>query len=482
MIARRLARRTITRRLVRGLDDRLRFASAARTGLAKIFPDHWSFMLGEIALYGFVVLILTGIYVTFFFQPSLTETVYHGRYAPLAGTEASAAYASTVRLSWDVRMGLVMRQAHHWAALIFLAAIVAHLARIFFTGAFRRPREINWLVGLTMLLLAIFNGFSGYSLPDDLLSGVGLRIGYGVMLSIPVVGSWIAFLLFGGEFPADEIIHRFYVLHILVVPAAIAILLSAHIFILIRQKHSDFPGPGRREHNVVGSKFWPTYTLRSVSLLCAVLAASFALGGLVQINPIWLYGPFDPSAVTGPAQPDWYVGWLEGALRVWPSWELRASSHTIPNPFVPAVALPAVTFLLLYAWPFLEQWANHDLEMHQLLDRPRDHPVRLGLGLGVGTFYGLLLAAASNDLIARQTHWSVGAVTWAFRVGLVVVPPLVGAVAFVLARALKRSGAAGLMELSWSEVRLATRRARVVRPEGGHGVAPEPGRLSGEEG
>ena len=474
----------ITRRLLRALDDRLRFASAARSGLAKIFPDHWSFMLGEIAMYSFVVLILTGIYITFFFQPSLTETVYQGRYAPLAGTEVSAAYASTVRLSWDVRMGLVMRQAHHWAALIFLAAIVVHLARIFFTGAFRRPRELNWLVGLTMLLLGIFNGFSGYSLPDDLLSGVGLRIGYGVVLSIPVVGSWIAFLLFAGEFPAESIIHRLYVLHILVVPAVIAILLSAHIFILVRQKHSQFPGPGRTEHNVVGSKLWPTYALRSLGLLCAVLAVVFALGGLAQINPIWLYGPFDPAAVTAPAQPDWYVGWLEGALRVWPSWELRAGAHTVPNPFVPAVALPAVTFLLLYAWPFLEQWATRDLGMHQILDRPRDHPVRLALGLGAGTFYGLLLAAASNDLIARQTHWPVGAVTWAFRIGLVPVPLLVTAVALVVARALRRSGAPGVLSLSWSQVLQATRRSArgTGPPAAGEAERPSPGRLSGEEG
>ena len=473
----------IIRRLVRGLDDRLRFASAARSGLAKVFPDHWSFMLGEIALYSFVTLVLTGVYITFFFEPSLTETVYQGRYAPLVGRTASAAYASAVRLSWDVRMGLVMRQAHHWAALIFLAAIVVHMLRIFFTGAFRRPREINWLIGLTMLLLGIFNGFSGYSLPDDLLSGVGLRIAYGVFLSIPVIGSWAAFLLFGGEFPAESIIHRLYVLHILVVPAVIAILLSAHIFILVRQKHSQFPGPARTEHNVVGSKLWPTYSLRSLSLVFAVTATTFALGGFAQINPIWLYGPFDSAAVTAPAQPDWYIGWLEGALRVWPSWELRTAHHMVPNPFVPTVALPLVTFLGLYAWPFLEQWANRDLGMHQLLDRPRDHPVRLAVGLWGVTFYGLLLAAASNDLIARQTHWPVQNVTWAFRIGLVVVPLAVAGVALVLARALKRTGAPGVLSLSWSQVVEATRRTtRRPRPRPvGVETHPSPGPLSGEE-
>ena len=176
----------------------------------------------------------------------------------------SEAFRSTVRLSFDVRAGLVFRQMHHWAALIFVAAIVAHLCRIFFTGAFRRPRELNWIIGVTLLVLVIFNGFSGYSLPDDLLSGTGLRIAYSIALAVPVVGTWIAFLLFGGEFPAPDILSRLFVLHVLFVPAAIVGLLGAHLAILWRQKHTQFPGPGRTEDNIVGSRLWPTYAARSV--------------------------------------------------------------------------------------------------------------------------------------------------------------------------------------------------------------------------
>jgi ubiquinol-cytochrome c reductase cytochrome b subunit len=454
----------ILRRGARWLDDRLGAASVARTALAKVFPDHWSFMLGEIALYCFVILVLTGVFLTFFFDPGTNKVVYHGAYAPLDGARVSAAYASTVRLSFDVRTGLLMRQVHHWAALVFLAAIVLHLCRIFFTGAFRRPRELNWLIGVTLLALSMFNGFTGYSLPDDLLSGVGLRIAYSVTLAIPVVGTWLAFLLFGGEFPADQVIHRLLVIHILLVPGVLAGLLVAHVGILVRQKHSQFPGPGRTEHNVVGSKLWPTYATRSTALFCAILAVLFALGGLAQINPIWLYGPFEPSQVTSPAQPDWYIGWVEGALRMYPPWEFRVFGRLVPNPFVPAVLVPAVTFLLLYLWPFLEQRLTRDPAAHQLLDRPRDHPVRCAAGVGTLAFYGLLLATASNDVIAKLAGVPVGGLTWAGRILLVAAPPVAAAVAYVLARSLRDSGVKDVMHLSFQHVTGAVL-ATLRRPE-----------------
>ena len=368
------------KRFVRGIDERLGASSFTRQALNKVFPDHWSFMIGEIALYAFLILVLTGVFLSLFFEGSTGEVVYQGSYDPLRGVEVSRAYNSVVELSFDVRAGLVMRQIHHWAALVFIAAMVIHLCRIFFTGAFRKPREINWIIGVTLLLLGIFNGFTGYSLPDDLLSGTGLRIAHSIALSMPLVGSWIAFLVFGGEFPADEIIGRLLVVHIMIVPAAIGGLIVAHLAILWRQKHTDFPGPGRTETNVVGSKLWPTYAAKSVSLFLAVFAVTALLGGLVQINPVWLYGPFRPEQVSSPAQPDWYMGWVEGALRLMPAWELRAFGYEIPNPFFPAVLLPGITFLLLYAWPFLEARFTKDLEPHHLLDRARDHPARTAVG------------------------------------------------------------------------------------------------------
>ncbi|HEX6332260.1 MAG TPA: ubiquinol-cytochrome c reductase cytochrome b subunit [Actinomycetota bacterium] len=453
-------------RIGRWLDDRLRLSRFAHDALGKVFPDHWSFMLGEIALYSFVVLVLTGTFLAFFYEPSSAPVVYQGSYEPVRGLEVSSAFASTLELSFDVRAGMVMRQTHHWAALVFLGSIVVHLCRVFFTGAFRRPREINWVIGVTMLLLALFNGFSGYSLPDDLLSGTGLRIMYSITLSVPVVGTWIAFLLFGGEFPSDQILGRLFVLHIFLVPVLLLGLLSAHIALVWHQKHTQFPGPGFTERNVVGSRLWPTYAVKSVGLFLLVAAVLAGLGGLVQINPVWLYGPFDPSQVTSPAQPDWYVGWLEGALRLFPNWEIRAFGYEIPEPFFPAVLLPGLTFALLYAWPFLERRVTHDRGEHHLLERPRDRPVRTALGAATLTFYAVLLAAASNDLIATWFAFDIVTVTWVFRGLVFVLPTLVGFAIHRVCRGLRESGDARLTELPLSALRSHRRGAVRDRSSG----------------
>jgi ubiquinol-cytochrome c reductase cytochrome b subunit len=428
------------------LDDRIGITTFVRRSLDKVFPDHWSFMLGEIALYSFVVLVVTGVFLTFFFVPSSQETVYRGIYAPLRGVSVSDAYRSVVDLSFGVRAGLVMRQTHHWAAIVFIGAIVLHLCRVFFTGAFRKPREINWLIGITMLLLAIFNGFAGYSLPDDLLSGTGLRIMYSIVLSVPVVGTWMAFLLFGGEFPAHQIIERLFVLHVFIVPVALAGLLAAHLAIIWHQKHTQFPGPVQTERNVTGSKLWPTYTVKTVALFFLVAAVLCALGGLVQINPIWLYGPFKAFQATSPAQPDWYLGWIEGALRLYPAWEFRTGVN-VPTVFFPAVLMPGLTFALLYAWPFLEARFTHDRGYHNLLDRPRDRPVRTALGAATLTFYTVLFVAASNDLIARWLGVSVATITTLLRVIVLTSPPVVGAITYVLCAGLARSRAAHLVRM-----------------------------------
>jgi len=429
----------ITRRLARWFDDRLRASSFAHHALNKVFPDDWSFMLGEIALYAFAILVLTGTFLTFFFTPSAKEVIYQGSYAPFRGTPMSEAYASVLKISFDVRGGMVFRQMHHWAANLFIAAIVLHIARIFFTGAFRRPRELNWMIGVTLLIFGIFNGFTGYSLPDDLLSGTGLRIAYSIALSVPLVGTWTAFLIFGGEFPSEDILRRLLVVHILIVPAILVGLISAHLAILWRQKHTQFPGPGRTETNVVGSKLWPTYAAKSVGLFFGIAAVLGAFGGLLQINPVWLYGPFSASTVTSPAQPDWYLGWVEGALRIFPPWEFQSFGHALPNPFYPAVLLPGLTFGILYAWPFLERRFTGDRAEHQLLDRPREHPFRTAFGLAALSFFVMLHFAASNDLIAKVFLVSVGGVTWAFRILVVTVPPVVFAVTYGWLWALARA-------------------------------------------
>jgi ubiquinol-cytochrome c reductase cytochrome b subunit len=412
----------VINRLARWVDDRLGTSKFARSTLDKVFPDHWSFMLGEIALYCFVILVATGVFLTFFFDPSAKEVTYHGSYKALQGVTMSQAYSSTVKLSFDVRAGLVIRQIHHWAALFFLVAIVAHLCRVFFTGAFRRPREINWVVGVSLLALAMFNGFTGYSLPDDLLSGTGLRIAYSVILSVPVAGTWLAFLLFGGEFPSEAFLSRLFVIHVLLVPGIIIGLLGAHMAILWRQKHTQFPGKGRKDENVIGPRLWPTYTVKSIGLFATVAAVCAALSGLVQINPVWLYGPFKPAAVSTAAQPDWYVGWLEGALRLAPPWRLHLFGRVVPEVFVPGAVIPGLTFILLGLWPFIEARVTGDRSEHHLLDRPRDRPVRTAIGVGVLTFYAMLLVAGGQDIIAQKLAVDIGPVTLALKVLVVAVP------------------------------------------------------------
>ncbi|HSS10886.1 MAG TPA: ubiquinol-cytochrome c reductase cytochrome b subunit, partial [Acidimicrobiales bacterium] len=428
-------------RVARWTDDRLGLSRFTRTALDKIFPDHWSFMIGEIALYCFVVLVLTGAYLTFFFSPSESRVIYHGSYRPLQNAQMSDAYRSVLDISFQVRAGLVMRQIHHWAAVVFLTAIVVHLGRIFFTGAFRRPRELNWIVGVTLLLLAMANGFTGYSLPDDLLSGTGLRIAYSVVLSIPFIGAWLGFLFFGGRFPGTAIIQRLFIIHVLFIPVAIAAVLTAHLAIIWHQKHTDFPGPGKTETTIHGSRLWPQYTAKSVGLFCFIVAVLAGLGGLAQINPVWLYGPYRPAVASAGSQPDWYIGWLEGALRVMPNFEIRLFHHTIANPFFPGVLLPGITFGLLYAWPFLEQRFTKDRAPHNLLDRPRDRALRTAFGVSTITFYLVLFLAAGDDVLATTFGLSLETVLRTFQVSLIVLPIITGYVAWRLCKELSRQRA-----------------------------------------
>ena len=418
------------------IDDRLGVAKGGRVFLDKIFPDHWSFMLGEIALYSFVVLLATGVFLTLYFVPSQAVVVYHGVYRPLDGVRMSEAYQSTVTLSFAVRAGLLMRQMHHWAADIFIASIVVHMARIFFTGAFRKPRELNWTIGIILLILAILNGFIGYSLPDDLVSGTGLRIGYSILLSIPFVGNYLAVFLWGGNFPGHIIIERLYIIHVLIIPLVILGLLSAHLGLLVRQKHTQFPGKGKTEHNVVGSPMFPTFMAKTTGFLLMVGGGLALLGGLAQINPIWQFGPYqDASKISYAVQPDWYMGWLDGALRIMPAWEWTGWGHTIPwEVFLPAVIFPGLIFNLCLAWPFLERGFTKDDELHNLLDRPRDRPKRTAAGAAVLALLFTLFAASSTDVLANFFHVSLNEVLWFFRIATVVVPIVVGLVTWRICR------------------------------------------------
>ncbi|MFE0877977.1 cytochrome bc complex cytochrome b subunit [Streptomyces smyrnaeus] len=423
--ARRAALRKAAERGFEAAEQRLPVAAGGKALLRKAFPEHWSFLLGELALYSFVVLLLTGVYLTLFFDANMTEIRYHGAYRPLRGELMSAAYASTLKISFEVRGGLLVRQVHHWAALIFVGAIGLHMLRIFFTGAFRKPRDVNWVIGLTLFVLALAEGFSGYSLPDDLLSGTGLRIAEGIMLSIPVVGTYIALFVFGGQYPGHEIIDRLYPLHILLIPGLLVGLIVVHLILVVVLKHTHWSGPGRTDKNVVGHAMVPQFAARSTGLFFMVAGVLALLGAVAQINPVWNYGPYKTHQVSTAAQPDWYVGFLEGSLRLMPPFETTLFGHTVMwNVLVPAVILPALLFLVLYMYPFFERWITGGDETPHVCDRPRNRPVRTALGVAGITFYGVLLMAGGNDVLAFTFDISLNGLTWAFRALLVVGPPL----------------------------------------------------------
>ncbi|MFE7168581.1 cytochrome bc complex cytochrome b subunit [Streptomyces sp. NPDC057616] len=390
----------------------------------KAFPDHWSFLLGEISLYSFVVVIITGVYLTLFFHPSMNQVEYHGSYAPLRGRLVSEAFDSTMHISFDVRGGLLIRQAHHWAALVFVAALLMHMMRVFFTGAFRKPRELNWVLGFLLLVLGMFAGLTGYDLPDDLLSGTGLAVVNGTILSIPIVGTYLSMFLFGGEFPGTDLVARFHTIHVLIIPALMVGLLLAHLFLAPAHRHTQYPGRGRTERNVVGPPL-KVRAVKSAGFFLLVAGVIFTLAAVAQINPVWRYGPYRADQVSAGSQPDWYMGVADGLLRVMPGWELTFWGHTLAlDNLIPLLAGVGV-FVAMGVHPFLEAWVTGDTREHHLLDRPRNRLVRTALGVSWISFYLVALIGAANDIIATRLHVAVESVTWAVRIGLVVVPPLV---------------------------------------------------------
>jgi ubiquinol-cytochrome c reductase cytochrome b subunit len=426
------------------IDSRYHPSAAVRRQLNKVFPTHWSFLLGEICLYSFIVLLLTGVYLTLFYDPSMTEVTYNGVYQPLRGLQVSKAYASTLDISFEVRGGLFVRQVHHWAALMFAASIMVHLARVFFTGAFRRPREANWVIGVILLILAIFEGFFGYSLPDDLLSGTGIRAALSsITLGIPLVGTWLHWLLFGGDFPGDILIPRLYGIHILLFPGIMLALIGAHLALVWFQKHTQFPGPGHTERNVVGVRVMPVFAVKSGAFFAMTVAVMGLMGGLLQINPIWNLGPYNPSQVAAGSQPDFYLMWTDGLIRLWPAWELYIGHHTVPAAVAVALILGLV-FILLTIYPYLETRFSGDTAHHNLLQRPRDVPVRTGIGAMAIAFYVVLTFSSFNDIIAYKFHISLNATTWIGRIGMVVLPPIIYFITYRWCVALQRSDRAVL--------------------------------------
>ncbi|WP_275465014.1 cytochrome b [Streptomyces noursei] len=405
-------------------DGRLGIYSLAKSNMRKIFPDHWSFMLGEVALYSFIIIILTGVYLTLFFHPSMAEVTYHGSYVPMHGIRMTQAFESTLNISFDVRGGLLIRQIHHWAALVFLAAMMVHMMRVFFTGAFRKPREVNWLFGFLLFVLGMFTGFTGYSLPDDLLSGTGVRFIEGVILAMPLVGSYLQMFIFGGEFPGHDIIPRFFTVHVLLLPGIMLGLLVAHLILVFYHKHTQFPGAGKTNNNVVGMPLLPVYMAKAGGFFFLVFGVISVIAAVASINPVWAIGPYRPDQVSTGAQPDWYMGFAEGLVRVMPGWEWNFWGHTINfGVLIPILVFPLV-LVAIAVYPFIESWVRGDKREHHILDRPRNVPTRTGFGVAWLVAYFVMLIGGGNDLWATHFHLSINSITWFVRIGFFVGPVL----------------------------------------------------------
>jgi ubiquinol-cytochrome c reductase cytochrome b subunit len=425
------ARERVTGTVANYVDERTGAAKWVKKNLTKVFPDHWSFLLGEIALYSFIILLLSGTFLTFWFDPSQREVIYDGSYEPLQGLHMSAAYASTLHISFEIRGGLLMRQIHHWAALIFMAAIVVHLMRVYFTGAFRKPREFNWIIGVGLLTLGIVEGFLGYSLPDDLLSGTGIRIAEAIIQALPVVGSYLAFFAFGGAFPGEAFIPRIFTVHVLLLPGIFLALITVHLMLVWYQKHTQWPGPGRTEKNVVGYPLMPAYMAKAGGFFFIVFGVTAFLGAVASINPVWLYGPYNPGQVSAGSQPDWYMGWLDGLVRMAPPLESYIFGYTISwNILIPGLIIPGILFTGMALYPFIESWITGDKREHHLLDRPRNVPNRTALGAMSLTFMLVALINGGNDIIATTFDLSINQVMWFSRIAIFILPPI----AFVITK------------------------------------------------
>jgi ubiquinol-cytochrome c reductase cytochrome b subunit len=431
----------VIRKLVRFLDQRSGSAPLVRKTLRYLFPDHWSFLLGEVALYAFVVLIATGTYLALFFEDSNAKAVYHGPYQPLQGQEMTHAYKSVLDLSTTVKAGLLIRQTHHWAADVFVAAIVLHMARIFFTGAYRKPRELTYWIGLSILGLTLLEGYLGYSLVDDLLSGMGLAIGYSVLVAVPFVGANVAELIWDGPFPGNhDFFARMYIAHVFLLPALIGVLLAAHLALVALRHHTQFRAERRQtERKLVGVPTFPGQTPRSLGLFLAVAGVLFLLGGLAQINPIWLWGPYHTYVSTNGAQPDWYLGWLIGALRLVPGFDLTIGHYTlVPNPFWGGALFPTVVFAFAFVWPALERRLTGDYGYHNVLDRPRDAPGRTALGIGIFCWIFMIFLAGSADRVQVLFDLSYTDQIWVYRIAVWIVPIIAALIAYRVCVELQR--------------------------------------------
>ncbi|MFB6139812.1 MAG: cytochrome bc complex cytochrome b subunit [Halosimplex sp.] len=445
------------------VDDRLDLESD-RDLLGKAFPAEDSFLLGEVALFCFLVLVLTGVFLGFFFEPSTSDVTYQGSVARFQGQDVPEAFVSVLNITYDVPFGMLIRRMHHWAAHLFIASLALHMLRIFFTGAYRNPREPNWLVGTGLAVMSMGAAYTGYALPFDEFASTATGIGYNLAKSIPLVGATFSKLIFGGSYPSSATIPRFYFLHVLIIPLTIAGLLAVHMVILVRQKHTeaerdgDVPGPepdgtagdggtavgaegaadprtavDREDDSVVvGLPAFPNQAAVSAVVFFLTLATLSLLAGFLPVHNVAAYGPNDPAGTPNLIMPDWFLMWVYGFLKLLPSW---LSVHVpllgeINAEFVGGILAPTLVIGVVAAWPFIDYYRDPEHFALNPLDRPRQTAVGV---FGV-TFIMIASIAGMNNIAAEVLGTETGPVNAVLWWAIVGWPTLCAGITYALLR------------------------------------------------
>jgi len=401
----------------------------------KAFPLHGTFFLGELALFSFVTLVLTGTFLGLFYEPSI-------RLVELAGEQVPAAYASVVKID-NLSVGLLVRRIHHWSAQIMIAAVIVHMARIYFTGAYKKPRDVNWLIGAILLQVTILAAFLGYLLPFDEFAVTATSIGYQVFKSIPWIGATFSSLAFAGPFPNPHLVPRFFTAHVFLIPLLIVGLIGVHLMILLKLKHTQDPKVTKRlreragdvkERGLVGVPMWPEQAVLMGTIFMSYLAGVSLLAAFVPVHPVEAYGPSVPG--TPAMRPDWYLLWIYGILKIIPSIDLTILGGSITAEFIGGLLVPGGIFGLIMGVPFIDEKVTGDTAEdteYTELDRPLERPGRTAIGIGAIAFFVLAGTAGYLEEIG------IGALT----MGLITLlaPVAVGAIAYVLLRSRAPSGA-----------------------------------------
>ncbi|HEX5505216.1 MAG TPA: cytochrome bc complex cytochrome b subunit [Thermomicrobiales bacterium] len=400
------------------LEERLGLAAFYQKYGRKVFPVHSTFFLGEMAAFSFLILVVTGVYLGLIYAPSNVAVPYGQDQLP-------EAFAS-VKLIESIPVANLFRNVHHWAAHLMIASIVLHLLRVFFTGAYRKPREITWLAGSVLLGLTLMAGFVGYALPYDAFAVTATGVGYAIARSIPYVGNVAADLFFGGAFPTLGSLPRLYTIHVFVAPALIALTLGAHLLLVVKQKHTQ-PGYARRlaePGRVLGVPFLPYQALLAGELLLLTLGGLFLLSAFLPVHPLDAYGP--PGPATPAVKPDWYLLWLFGFVKLVPNrLAFPLPGGMIGPEFVGGVAFPALILGALTLAPWLDRTNRRATKRYEYLEPPAQSPARLGWGVGVLSYVGMLILAAYYDEIGLTLLEM-----WLLSLG---VPMILGAGAYLLA-------------------------------------------------